>query len=106
MMIRAADRILHEVDHLPHRLQGRRVPDYVPRYPAAVDRDDQIGKQVLTDHGEPHDEPSPFPISGQKARHTAEAARDRPQRRVRAETTSERRTRELHELQEKLRNMR
>ncbi|CAD6892048.1 unnamed protein product [Tilletia controversa] len=50
---RAVARMLHEVDHLPHRINGRQVPPYHP----------PVGSQFDVphpDHGEPHDEPDPF----------------------------------------------
>ncbi|KAE8215565.1 hypothetical protein CF327_g1165 [Tilletia walkeri] len=46
-------RMLHEADHLPHRINGRPVPPWNP----------PVGSQFdlpQSDHGEPHDEPDPF----------------------------------------------
>ncbi|WFD37188.1 uncharacterized protein MJAP1_000130 [Malassezia japonica] len=56
-VLRATDRILHEWDTLPQRMQGKPVP-YTPR------TFDEYETVTQEDHGEPHDEPSPFPLSG------------------------------------------
>lgn len=120
-MMYAADRLLHEMDHLPHRLQGRQVPSYVPPHfelPGERNYEGALYCVAWThtdsaDHGEPHDEPSPYPLKGQKPRQDA-AENQRETRRAsdararyppRPETEMERRSRELRELQEKLRGM-
>ncbi|WFD04232.1 hypothetical protein MOBT1_002937 [Malassezia obtusa] len=68
-VLRATDRILHEWDTLPQRLAGRPVP-YTPR---TFDR--EAGAEI--DHGEPHDEPSPFPVSGKYSGNEADLKRTR-----------------------------
>ncbi|WFC96325.1 hypothetical protein MBRA1_002982 [Malassezia brasiliensis] len=65
-VLRATERILHEWDTLPQRLAGRPVP-YTPR-----DYGQPEGRVSDIDHGEPHDEPSPFPMSG---KYSGDAAR-------------------------------
>lgn len=76
-VLRATDRILHEWDTLPQRLAGRPVP-YTPR---TFDREAgaEIGAWPVPDkdHGEPHDEPSPFPVSGKYSGNEADLKRTR-----------------------------
>ncbi|PWZ02654.1 hypothetical protein BCV70DRAFT_214188 [Testicularia cyperi] len=54
LFFRVVDRMIHEIDHMPHRLQGRQVPTYQAPLGMRENEWDQ-------DHGEPHNEPSPFP---------------------------------------------
>ncbi len=55
LFFRIVDRMIHEIDHVPHRVQGRQVPTYQPPLGMRESEWD-------TDHGEPHNEPSrPFP---------------------------------------------
>ncbi|KAJ1031712.1 hypothetical protein NDA13_002101 [Ustilago tritici] len=56
LFFRIIDRMMHEIDHMPHRVQGRHIPPYQP--PLGM-RESEWNQ----DHGEPHDEPSPFPLS-------------------------------------------
>lgn len=59
LFFRIVDRMIHEIDHVPHRMQGRHVPTYQPPIGMRESEWDQ-------DHGEPHNEPSPFPAVGAK----------------------------------------
>lgn len=56
LFFRIVDRMIHEIDHMPHRMQGRQVPTYQPPLGMRESEWDQ-------DQGEPHNEPSPFPES-------------------------------------------
>ncbi|CBQ67769.1 conserved hypothetical protein [Sporisorium reilianum SRZ2] len=56
LFFRIVDRMIHEIDHVPHRVQGRQVPPYQPPLGMRESEWDQ-------DHGERHNEPSPFPAS-------------------------------------------
>lgn len=64
LFFRVVDRMIHEIDHMPHRMQGRQVPTYQPPLGMRESEWDQ-------DHGEPHNEPSPFPVA--KGKHTGSA---------------------------------
>ena len=70
LFFRIVDRMIHEIDHMPHRVQGRQVPTYQPPLGMRESEWDQ-------DHGEPHDEPSPFPAAakGRDGKQTAEGSR-------------------------------
>ena len=59
LFFRIVDRMIHEIDHMPHRVQGRQVPTYQPPLGMRESEWDQ-------DHGEPHDEPSPFPSTNKQ----------------------------------------
>ncbi|GAC73616.1 hypothetical protein PANT_9c00216 [Moesziomyces antarcticus T-34] len=129
LFFRIVDRMIHEIDHVPHRMQGRQVPTYQPPIGMRESEWDQ-------DHGEPHNEPSPFPSVGAKDGKQAgadgtsgakmsfeEAQRQRARtsyqqsqriaQRDRARAQAEQKTaqndkvaRELRELQDKLRELR
>lgn len=132
LFFRIVDRMIHEIDHMPHRIQGRPVPTYQPPLGTRESEWEQ-------DHGEPHDEPSPFPASskgkdGKQAvadgndasrpamsfeeaqRHRARMSYQQSQRlaqrdRARAQaqqkaTKDDSVSRELRELQDKLRELR
>ena len=60
LFFRVVDRMIHEIDHMPHRVQGRQVPTYQPPLGMRESEWDQ-------DHGEPHNEPSPFPTASKQA---------------------------------------
>lgn len=121
--------MIHEIDHMPHRVQGRQVPTYQPPMGMRESEWDQ-------DHGEPHDLPSPFPSNANKAtnadgsqtkipppvsfeeaqRRRARMSFQQAQRqadRQRAQQADEQKSaktdsvaKELRDLQEKLRNLR
>ncbi|WFD08565.1 hypothetical protein MVES1_003941 [Malassezia vespertilionis] len=104
-ILRAADRIRHEMDHLPHRLEGKPVPKYIVR-------DFDPPETTWIDHGEPHDEPSPFPLSGKYSGSDASFHRQSPgapsetqDPLVHERIESEQRAMEFRELQEQLRRM-
>ncbi len=125
LFFRVVDRMIHEIDHMPHRVQGRQVPTYQP--PLGM-RESEWNQ----DHGEPHDEPSPFPLAkGKQAeaqegerkmsfeeaqRHRARmsyqqsqrlAQRDRERQKAKEETVKQDAvSKELKELQDKLRELR
>lgn len=63
LFFRIVDRLVHEADHLPHRLQGRPVPPYRsidPQEPNIREMAQDAWQRRVDDPGEPHDEPSPF----------------------------------------------
>ncbi|SNX81681.1 uncharacterized protein MEPE_00386 [Melanopsichium pennsylvanicum] len=60
LFFRIVDRMIHEIDHMPHRVQGRQVPPY--QAPLGM----RENEWERVDHGEPHDEPSPFPSATKK----------------------------------------
>ncbi|EST09981.1 hypothetical protein PSEUBRA_000381 [Kalmanozyma brasiliensis GHG001] len=127
LFFRIVDRMIHEIDHMPHRVQGRQVPTYQPPLGMRESEWDQ-------DHGEPHNEPSPFPVAkGKQAgaegaqgeqkmtfeeaqRHRARMSYQQSQRlaqRQREKAKAEQQTQkqdtvsnELKELQDKLRELR
>ncbi|SHO80071.1 Hypothetical protein MSYG_4426 [Malassezia sympodialis ATCC 42132] len=87
--LRITERMLHEWDHLPSRVQGRPVPPF------------QANTQDPTiDHGEPHDIPSPFPLS-KKAHKPQAKTTERPPRTH--ASSSDRVAQEIRDLQEKIR---
>ncbi|KAK0548179.1 hypothetical protein OC845_003729 [Tilletia horrida] len=66
---RMVARMLHEVDHLPHRINGQPVPPYTPPH----------GQQFDLPHkdvGEPHDEPDPFAKAGNSKSQSTSTMRD------------------------------
>ncbi|PWN46150.1 hypothetical protein IE81DRAFT_84744 [Ceraceosorus guamensis] len=65
-------RVLHEADHLPHRLQGREVPPWRDPHVGRHNGPGMMGK--FEDPGEPHDEPSPFSSSGKPSDARAHAS--------------------------------
>lgn len=132
LFFRVVDRMIHEIDHIPHHVQGRQVPPYQPPLGMRESEWDQ-------DHGEPHNEPSPFPAASkgkdgkqgaaaeggadksamsfeEAQRHRARMSYQQSQRlaqrdRVRAEEQQKAAkdnsvSKELRELQEKLRELR
>lgn len=124
LFFRIVDRMIHEIDHMPHRVQGRQIPPYQPPLGMRESEWDQ-------DHGEPHDEPSPFPQAnkgkaggdGKPTMSFEEAQRARARmsyqqaqrlaQRDRARAEAEKKTvkddgvsKELKDLQEKLRELR
>lgn len=130
LFFRIVDRMIHEIDHMPHRVQGRQVPPYQPPLGMRESEWDQ-------DHGEPHNEPSPFSVSSkgkqagtaskgesnrrptsfeeaqrQRARMSYQqsqrlAQRDRARAQAQQQTVKDDSvSRELRELQDKLRELR
>ncbi|KAN0063122.1 hypothetical protein ACQY0O_004286 [Thecaphora frezii] len=103
LFFRLVDRMIHEIDHMPHRLQGRQVPTYqaplgmrekewressagikgnripegsrltMPLLPPTFPSNDQE-----EDIGEPHDLPSPFPSSQPPPNGTSDPLRPAP----------------------------
>ncbi|KAJ9476824.1 Mitochondrial sodium/hydrogen exchanger [Pseudozyma hubeiensis] len=73
LFFRIVDRMIHEIDHMPHRVQGRQVPTYQPPLGMRESEWDQ-------DHGEPHNEPSPFPASAKGGQAGSAAAEGDPNR--------------------------
>ncbi|EPQ28796.1 uncharacterized protein PFL1_03599 [Pseudozyma flocculosa PF-1] len=62
LFFRIVDRMIHEIDHMPHRIQGRQVPTYQP--PLGMRE-----KEWQEDVGEPHDLPNPFVTPQQQHQH-------------------------------------
>ncbi|KAL4399546.1 hypothetical protein ACI68E_003927 [Malassezia pachydermatis] len=111
LFLRATERVLHEWDHLPNRWQGRAVPPFEPRTPSST-----------VEHDEPHDMPSPYPISGKhsmpsfgqratprrptvaqtRGSHKGDAAESPPKRKRDVDRVAE----EIRALQEKIRGTR
>lgn len=64
---RMVDRMVHEADHFPLRMQGKPVPPYLPRNPHEPTLREQAQdawQRQTDDAGEPHDTPDPFrPVS-------------------------------------------
>ncbi|WFD01130.1 hypothetical protein MYAM1_003891 [Malassezia yamatoensis] len=69
-VLQATHRILHEWDTLPERLAGRPVP-YTPPHHSHTSSEHVSNE----DYGEPHDQPSPFPVSGKYHGDTADLKR-------------------------------
>ena len=72
--LRTVDKMIHHIDHIPHRLEGKPVPPYMGPPPGSYAAGDPKERGIRgkwedvvsppEDHGEPHDWQSPFPSNG------------------------------------------